>query len=67
VIYGFKTKQEVLMKKLIIIVAAVLLPPLAVFLRKGIGKAFFINLLLTVFFFVPGIIHAIWLITKEPF
>jgi len=55
------------MKKLVIIVAAVLLPPLAVFLKKGIGKAFLINLLLTIFFFVPGIIHAVWLITKDPF
>jgi uncharacterized membrane protein YqaE (UPF0057 family) len=52
------------MNKFIIIVAAVLLPPLAVFLAKGIGKAFFINLLLTLFFFVPGIIHAVWVVTK---
>ncbi len=50
--------------KFIIIVAAVLLPPLAVFLKKGFGKAFFINLVLTLFFFVPGIIHAVWVVTK---
>ncbi|MBC8282824.1 MAG: YqaE/Pmp3 family membrane protein [Nitrospinae bacterium] len=50
--------------KLIIIVAAVLLPPLAVFLKKGIGKAFILNLILTLFFFIPGIIHAVWLVTK---
>ena len=52
------------MNKLIIIVAAVLLPPLAVFLKKGIGKDFLINLVLTLFFFIPGIIHAVWLVTK---
>ncbi len=52
------------MKKFIIIVAAVLLPPLAVFLKKGIGKHFLINLVLTLFFFVPGIIHGVWVVTK---
>jgi len=56
--------RKVLMKKFIIIVAAVLLPPLAVFLKKGIGKHFLINLVLTLFFFVPGIIHGVWIVTK---
>jgi uncharacterized membrane protein YqaE (UPF0057 family) len=59
-----QSNRKVLMNKLIIIVAAVLLPPLAVFLKKGIGKHFFINLVLTLFFFVPGIIHGVWLVTK---
>jgi uncharacterized membrane protein YqaE (UPF0057 family) len=59
-----KPNRKVLMNKFIIIIAAVLLPPLAVFLKKGIGKHFFINLVLTLFFFVPGIIHGVWLVTK---
>lgn len=50
--------------KLLVIVAAVFLPPLAVFIRKGAGKDFLINLVLTLFFFVPGMIHALWLVTK---
>ena len=46
------------------IVVAMLLPPLGVFLQVGISKHFWINVLLTVLGFVPGIIHAIWVINR---
>jgi len=47
------------------IIAAVVLPPLGVFLQVGIGKAFWINILLTLLGYIPGIIHAIWIIAKR--
>ena len=46
------------------IIIAILLPPLGVFLQVGIGKHFWINILLTILGFIPGIIHAIWVIAK---
>lgn len=46
------------------IVIAILLPPLGVFLQVGIGKHFWINILLTILGYIPGIIHAIWVIRK---
>ena len=46
------------------IVAAVLLPPLGVFLQVGIGKQFWINILLTILGYIPGIIHAVGVIAK---
>jgi uncharacterized membrane protein YqaE (UPF0057 family) len=46
------------------IIIAILLPPLGVFLQVGIGKHFWINVLLTILGFIPGIIHAIWVIRK---
>ncbi len=46
------------------IVIAILLPPLGVFLQVGIGKHFWINVLLTILGFIPGIIHAIWVIRR---
>ena len=46
------------------IVIAILLPPLGVFLQVGIGKHLWINVLLTILGYVPGIIHAIWVISK---
>ena len=49
---------------LLLIIVAVLLPPLAVAIDKGIGKDFIINLVLTLIFFLPGMIHALWLITR---
>ncbi len=46
------------------IVIAILLPPLGVFLQVGIGTQFWINVLLTIFGYIPGIIHAVWVIAK---
>ena len=46
------------------ILLAILLPPLGVFLQVGIGKHLWINILLTILGFVPGIIHAVWVIAK---
>ncbi len=46
------------------ILLAILLPPLGVFLQVGIGKHFWINILLTILGFVPGIIHAVWVIAR---
>jgi uncharacterized membrane protein YqaE (UPF0057 family) len=46
------------------IIIAILLPPLGVFLQVGIGKHFWINILLTILGYIPGIIHAVWVIVK---
>ena len=41
-------------------------PPLGVFLTVGLGGAFWINLLLTIFgFYIADIVHAIWVIAKH--
>lgn len=47
------------------ILFAVLLPPLGVFLEVGIGKQFFLNILLTLLGYLPGIIHAVWVIARR--
>lgn len=47
------------------IILAILLPPVAVALKSGLGKDFVINLILTLLFFLPGVIHALWLILKK--
>lgn len=47
------------------IIFAFILPPLGVFLTVGIGGAFWLNILLTLLGFIPGIIHAIWVIAKH--
>lgn len=43
----------------VLVILAIFLPPLAVALARGIGNEFWIDLLLTVLFFVPGMIYAI--------
>ncbi len=47
------------------ILLAILLPPVGVFLQVGIGMQFWINLLLTFLGYVPGIVHAVWIILKK--
>ena len=47
------------------IIAAIILPPLGVFLEVGITKHFWINILLTLLGYIPGIIHAIWVIARK--
>jgi uncharacterized membrane protein YqaE (UPF0057 family) len=51
--------------ELIRIIIAVLLPPLGVLLQVGLGKHFWLNLLLTLLGYIPGIVHAIWVIAKN--
>ncbi len=47
------------------ILAAIILPPLGVFMQVGLGLHFWLNILLTIFGYVPGIIHAVWVILKR--
>lgn len=52
--------------KLLLVILAILLPPLAVYLHQGeINKKFWIDLLLTLLFFLPGIIYALIVILGE--
>lgn len=50
--------------KIVLIIIAIILPPLAVFLKNGIGKNFIINIILCLIFYIPGILHALWLVTR---
>ena len=47
------------------IIIAIFLPPVAAFLTVGIGLHFWLNLILTLCFFVPGMIHALRLVVKK--
>ena len=50
---------------LVRIIISILLPPLGVFLQVGIGKHFWINIVLTLLGYIPGIVHAVWVIAKK--
>ena len=47
------------------ILLSVIVPPLGVFLQEGIGTQFWINLLLTLLGYVPGLVHAVWIIARR--
>jgi uncharacterized membrane protein YqaE (UPF0057 family) len=45
---------------ILLVILALLLPPLAVYLHQGeINTKFWISLILTLLFFVPGVIYAL--------
>jgi uncharacterized membrane protein YqaE (UPF0057 family) len=47
------------------IILAIILPPLGVLLTVGLGAQFWINILLTLLGWVPGVVHAIWVIARH--
>lgn len=47
------------------IIISLFIPPLGVFLQVGLGGHFWLNILLTILGFIPGVIHAIWVIVAK--
>ena len=47
---------------LIRILFSILLPPLGVFLQVGFGLQFWLNIVLTLLGYFPGIVHAVYII-----
>ncbi len=47
------------------IILSVLVPPIGVFLQVGFGGQFRLNILLTLLGYVPGLVHAIWIIARR--
>jgi uncharacterized membrane protein YqaE (UPF0057 family) len=47
------------------VVLSVIIPPLGVFFTVGLGLHFWLNILLTLLGYIPGLIHAIWIIATK--
>ena len=52
------------MNKILLVILAFLLPPLAVYLKTQSTKDAVINVVLCFFFWVPAVIHALYLLLK---
>lgn len=48
--------------KLLKLIISILLPPLGAFLQVGVSLHFWINLVLCLMFWLPGVLHAVWLV-----
>lgn len=44
------------------LIAAILLPPLGTFLIKGLGRDFGIAIVLTLLFFLPGLLFSVFIV-----
>jgi len=54
-------------KDLLRILLTLVLPPVGVFLQVGLGLHFWLNIILTLLGYIPGIIHGIFIIlTRGP-
>ena len=47
------------------ILLAIVLPPLGAFLQVGLGLQFWLNILLTLLGYFPGIVHAVYIIVRR--
>jgi uncharacterized membrane protein YqaE (UPF0057 family) len=50
--------------KLLMVIIAILLPPLAVALHSGISSPFWISLVLTLLLYLPGLIYSLYVILR---
>ncbi|KAL7284344.1 hypothetical protein ACG7TL_001633 [Trametes sanguinea] len=44
---------------------ALFIPPAAVFFKRGIAADFWINILLWILGWIPGVLHAWWIISRS--
>jgi uncharacterized membrane protein YqaE (UPF0057 family) len=51
--------------QLLKVLLTILLPPVGIFLEVGISATLFINILLTLLGWLPGVVHALWVISKR--
>jgi uncharacterized membrane protein YqaE (UPF0057 family) len=61
---GNEDKREKQMT-LIEVVLAIFLPPVAAFMKVGLGLHFWLNIVLTLLGGLPGMIHALWLVARD--
>jgi uncharacterized membrane protein YqaE (UPF0057 family) len=47
------------------VIVSVFIPPVGVLLQVGFGMHFWLNILLTLMGYFPGLIHALYVILKE--
>tara|TARA_R110002095_G_scaffold142965_1_gene123797 strand:- start:9189 stop:9395 length:207 start_codon:yes stop_codon:yes gene_type:complete len=47
------------------IILAIILPPVGVLLQVGLGMHFWLNIVLTLCGYIPGLVHAVWVIAKK--
>jgi uncharacterized membrane protein YqaE (UPF0057 family) len=51
--------------KVVKIILAIILPPVAAYLQVGTKSHFWINIVLTLLMGIPGVIHALWLVLTD--
>lgn len=50
---------------LLMVLITLILPPVAVYLARGLTAHFWLNIVLTLVGWLPGVIHALWLLMSD--
>ena len=53
------------MSDILRVILSILIPPLRVFFKVSFGMHFWPNIVLTMFGYVPGLVHAIWILASK--
>jgi uncharacterized membrane protein YqaE (UPF0057 family) len=64
-LYRWERRSTVTGSDIFKILFAILLPPLGVFLEVGLKGHFWLSILLTLLGYIPGIIHALYVILRH--
>lgn len=58
--------QKLDQTKIVLLILCILFPPLAVYIKSGLGLPLVLNLFLTVFgFWLIGIVHAVYMVLYD--
>ena len=52
-------------QKILLVIVSFLFPPLAVGIKSGLGPALLLNIILTLLFWIPGLIHALIVVLSD--
>jgi len=58
-------KKETRSMSLLMILLTIFLPPVAVALKEGLGVQLLINIVLTLIGWLPGVVHAFWINSRN--
>ena len=58
-------KQDVDGVSVIAVILCLFFPPLGVLLKCGVGMELVLNIVLTFFFWIPGVLHALYVILRK--
>ncbi len=62
---GSPVKKRPSMADILRVILSILIPPLGVFFKVGFGLHFWVNIILTMLGYVPGLVHAIWILASK--
>ncbi|NNF04912.1 MAG: YqaE/Pmp3 family membrane protein [Rhodothermales bacterium] len=47
------------------VILSIIVPPIGVFFKVGFGMHFWLNIVLTILGYIPGLVHAIWVLASK--